>query len=146
MPPPPLKPLAQIHLCVNGRPAVFTPNINITLRVPKVMNSTVPVVDNASNIEEGLAHSAAAGMLEEYEDNQHLLEGGSNGIEEDEEDELTSEEINMIYKAERLALQQDELDSDSEVEDSVVEDTSSDDEDMADGNFIPEMRLKGKDG
>ena len=135
--PPPEKPLAWIHLCVNGRPAIFTPNIKITLRVPRVINSTVLVMDNASDIEDGLACSAAAGTLEEYVEDQQLLEGGSNGTEEDE-DKYTSNKFNMIHEAEQLALQQDELDSDSEVKVSEVKDTSSDDNDKADGNFIPE--------
>ena len=39
---PPVKPLAQICLCVNGRPAVTTLNINVTLRIPKVTNTAIP--------------------------------------------------------------------------------------------------------
>jgi hypothetical protein len=155
--------------------AVFTPNIKVTLRVPKITNRVVPATDNsllvsgncrhedleidvtmeaddndASDEEDGLAscaHKQAAGTLEEYEeDDQRLPEGGSNGTEEDE-DGLAREEIDMIYKAEQLALQQDEPASDSEGEDSEVEDTSSefsDKDDKADGDFIPKLKLKGK--
>ena len=46
--PPPEKPLAQIRLCVNGKPAIITPNIKLTLRVPKVTNTTIPAAGNNS--------------------------------------------------------------------------------------------------
>ena len=44
---PPKKLLAQICLCINGRPAVITPNINITLRVPKVTKSIILAAGNS---------------------------------------------------------------------------------------------------
>ena len=34
VPPPPEKPLARIRLCVNGKPAIITPNIRLTLGYP----------------------------------------------------------------------------------------------------------------
>jgi hypothetical protein len=182
--PPPEKPLARIRLCVNGKAAVFTPNIKLTLRVPKVTNITVPVAgdssqvsgmkegngdgadnlelevmmeaddDNASDAEEGLACCArkqAAGMLEEYEEDGQRLPGDEDYQREGEEDELTDDDIDIIHDAERLAQQQDEAASDPEDESDDDEssdgssDESSAEDDDRDGDFIPRLRLKGKD-
>jgi hypothetical protein len=174
--PPPEKPLAWIHLCVNGKVAVFTPNIKLTLRVPKVTNITVPVAgdssqvsgtkegngdgadnlelevmmeaddDNASDAEEGLARCTrkqAAGTLEEYEEDGQRLPGDEDYQRKGEEDELTDNDIDIIHDAEWLVQQQDEAVSDPE--DESDDDESSAEDDDHDGDFIPRLRLKGKD-
>jgi hypothetical protein len=48
--PPPEKPLAWVRLCINGRAAVFTPNIKLTLRVPRVTSSAVPVAGDSVQV------------------------------------------------------------------------------------------------
>ena len=46
---PPLeKPLAWLHLCVNGKAAIFTLNIKLTLRILKVTKNAVPVAGNSA--------------------------------------------------------------------------------------------------
>ena len=141
--PPPEKPLTRIRLCVNGRPAVFTPNI--TLRIPRVTNGAIPVASNSagasatkcntgsgdlevdvlmegedgnsSDSDNGLARCArkqAAGMLKVYEeDGQRLPEDGGYGSEEDGEG-LTSVDLDIIRDVEQLARGQDEAASDPE--------------------------------
>ena len=179
--PPPVKPLARIRLCVNGRPAVITPNISITLRVPNVANRPIPAAGNSarasatkgnggggdveinvvmeedeghsSDAEDGLARCArkqAAGTLQEYEEDCQQLPGdGGYGSEEDE-DEFTSKEIDIIRDAERLALQKDEAASDPEddsEDDSEGDDATSDSSDESDENdedYIPPLKPKGK--
>jgi hypothetical protein len=180
IPPPPEKPFAWIHLCVNGKSAVFTPNIKITLRAPNATNSAVPVTDDSAQVsatksnggggadnlelevmmeadddhasdgEDGLARCArkqAAGMLEEHEEDGQRLPGDEDYQSSEDEDKLTSNDIDIIHNAERLARQQDKVASDSEDEsdDDDTSDKSSEEDDERDGDFIPRLRLKGKD-
>ena len=178
--PPPEKPLARIRLCVNGKPAVITPNIKLTLRVPKVTNMTIPAAgnsawasatngnsgdgdleidvlvegddDHASDGEDGLARCGckqAASMLEEYEEDGQQLPGDGGYGSSDDEDEPTSEEIDIIHDVEQLAAwsgPHDDSDSDSEDDNSDTEDVISglsNEDDKGDGDFIPKLKLKG---
>jgi hypothetical protein len=195
--PPPEKPLARIRLCVNGRAAVFTPNIKLTLRVPQVTNRTVSAAgdanravpaargatkavptagdggrvsvtkgsgedehveinvlveaDNDSSSDgEGGLHRQAAGTLKEYEEDDQRLPGDGVYGTEEHEDELTSNEINIIHEAEQFAQQKDKEASDPEGEsedEPEVDDASresSDKDDEGDSDFIPPLKLKGK--
>jgi hypothetical protein len=110
--------------------------------------------DNASDAEEGLARCAckqAAGTLEEYEEDGQRLPGDEDYQCEGEEDELTDDDIDIIHDTEWLAQQQDEAASDPEDESDDDEssdgssDESSAEDDDCDGDFIPRLRLKGKD-
>ena len=170
----------RIRLCINGRPAVYTPNLKVTLKRPNVANRVDPAPseslsvsatgsdhndenlevevameadsDSASDSETGLgrcAHKQAAGTLEEYEEDALRLPGDRTEDEEDDKDDLTSVDIDLIHEAERFALQQDEpatdSDSDSEVDDAEIGDTSSEssnDDDEGDADFIPKLKLK----
>jgi len=182
--PPPEKPLARIRLCVNGKAAVFTPNLKITLRIPKVTNNSIPAAgnrtlasamndngdggvdspgmddlelevtmeaddDNASDGEDGLARCArkqAAGTLEEYEEDAQRLPRDEGYQSEWDEDELSSNDIDIFHDAKRLAQQQDEAVSDLEDEsDDDTSDASSEVDDERDADFIPRLKLKGKD-
>jgi hypothetical protein len=177
--PPPEKPLARIRLCVNGRAAVFTPNIKLTLKVPRVVNSAVPAAgdsvqasatkdygddgadeleiavlmddddDRSSVGEDGLARCArnqAAGTLAEYEEDGQRLPGDKDYEVEEDEDALTSKEIDIVHDAERFARQQDEETSDSEDEsdDDGTSGESSDEDDEGDTDFVPKLKVKGK--
>jgi len=182
LPPPPEKPLTRIHLCINGKAAVFTPNIKLTLKVPKGNNRAAPAAidsawvsatkgecqdenleidvlvegddDHASDGEDGIARCArkqAAGMLNVYEeDGQRLPGDGVFGTEKEEEDELTSMDTDIIHAAECLALEQDEAvsdpedESEDESEDDDESGGSSDRDDEGDDDFIPTLKLKGK--
>ena len=107
---------------------------------------------HSSDSETGLARCArrqAAGTLKEYEEDDQRLPGdGIYGTEKDEE--LTSEEVDIIHAAEQLALEQDEAASDPEDEsedESEVDDAggvSSDEGDDGDGDFVPTLKLKRK--
>jgi len=178
--PPPEKLLAQIHLCVNGKMAVFTPSTKLTLRIPKCTNSSavsavgdsaqvsvrksnsddgrdnvelevMVEADNkhASNGEDGLACCAckqAAGVLEMYEEDGQQLPGDEHYQSKGDEDELTSEDIDIMHDAEQFADQQDEVVSDPE-EESNNDDTSnesSEEDDENDVDFVPQLKLKGK--
>ena len=184
--PPPAKPLARIRLCVNGKPAVITPNIRITLRVPKVTNGAIPAAGNsagtsatngngggagtsatdgngsggdlnidvlmeeddehASDGEDGLARCArkqAAGTLEEYEeDGQQLPGDGGYGSNEDE-DEFTNEEIDIIHEVEQLALQSDDDSDDDPDDDPEGDDAVGDSTDECYGDFGLNLPLNG---
>ena len=50
VPPPPEKPLAQVRLCINRRAAVFTPNIKLTLRVPRATSVAVPAAGDSMQV------------------------------------------------------------------------------------------------
>jgi len=50
--PPPAMPLARVRLCINGKAAVFTPNITLTLRIPKVNNGAVPAAVDSTWVSE----------------------------------------------------------------------------------------------
>ena len=182
--PPPEKPLARIRLCVNGKAAVFTPNIKLTLRIPKVTNNSIPAagnralvsatndngdgsVDNpgiddlelevtveaddehASDGEDGLARCArkqAAGMLEEYEEDTQWPPRDEGYQSKWDEDELTSNDIDIVHDAKQLAQQQDEVVSNLEDEsDDNTSDGSSEVDDKHDADFIPRLKLKAKD-
>ena len=164
--PPPNRPLARIRLCVNGRPAVITPNVMLTLTLPNSTKTVVPAADNNTSVtnghsnsgdleidviieddkddlsdgEDGLARCVrkqAAGTLEEYkEDGQRLPGDGGHGTLV-EEDDFSDEEIDIIREAEELAQA-----SDSEDDDDVSGD-SSDEEDEGDGDFVPITKGKG---
>ena len=169
--PPPKKPLARIHLYVNGMAAVFTPNIKLTLRVPKTASSAVPAVggstwvlvvegngegedheigvlmeadnNNSRDGDNGLAHKQAAGRLAEYKEDGQWLPGDEGRGTEEEEDELTSEEVDIIQDAEWFVLQLDKAASDSEDE-SEVDNTSyssSNEEDKDDEDFVPTLKI-----
>jgi hypothetical protein len=109
--------------------------------------------ENSSDGEDGLArcaHRQEAGMLEEYEEDSQRLPGdGVYGTEENEDD-LTSNEVDIIHDAEQLALQQEAVsDSEDEFEDEFEGDAdasreSSDEDDNADGDFIPPLKLRAK--
>ena len=76
--------------------------------------------------------------------NQQLPEERSHGI--GDEDELTSKEINMIYEAEQLALEQDETASNSKVDNFEPEDLiskSSNEDEEGDSDFILKVKQKG---
>jgi len=169
--PPPEKPLARIRLYVNGTAAVFTPNIKLTLKVPKAASSAVPAAggsawvsvvegngegedheigvlmeadnDDSSDGDNGLARKQAAGRLAEYEEDGQRLPGEEGRGTEEEEDELTSEEVDIIQDAERFALQLDEAASDSEDESEVdnASYSSSDEEDKDDEDFVPTLKI-----
>jgi len=182
--PPPEKPLARIHLCVNGKAAIFTLNIKLTLRIPKVTNNSIPAAgnrtlvlatkdngdgsvdnpgmddlelevtveaddDHASDGKDALARCAckqAAGMLEEYEEDAQWPPRDEGYQSEWDEDELTSNDIDIVHDAERLAQQQDE--AVSNLEDESDDDTSngsSEVDDEHDADFIPRLKLKAKD-
>ena len=176
--PPPEKLLARIRLTVNGKPAVITPNLKLTLRVPIVNNRATPAAgngaaisttkgdggsgdldlefnvlmeedgDHASDGEDGLARCArkqAAGTLKEYEEDSQRLPGdGGYGSEEDDEEGLTSEEIDIIHAAERLARQRDEAASDESDDDNASSDSGdSGDDDEGDPDFVPKLKLRG---
>jgi len=170
--PPPERPLARIRLCVNGKQAVFTPNLRITLKIPIVDGRATPAAgnsagtdvvmeggdDHSSDGEDGLARCArkqAAGMLNEYEDDAQRLPGdGRYGSEEDEGEEDEGEEdegeleFDIIHAAERLALEVDDPASDPE-DDSEDDDACSDSSDSSDSgderdpDFIPKLKLHG---
>jgi len=53
---PPAMPLARVHLCINGKAAVFTPNIMLTLRIPKVNNGAVPVAVDSTWMSETMTN------------------------------------------------------------------------------------------
>lgn len=143
--PPPEKPLFRIRLCVNGRPAVITPSLKLTLRIPRIASSMIPAAGNgasatngngsgednkfdvlieedyndASDCEDGLGRCAqkqAAGTLKEYEDDGQRLPGDGGYRPEDDEDMLTPMEIDIIRDVEQLALQPDEAASEDEGE------------------------------
>jgi len=80
--PPPKKPLTQIHLCVNGRPAVITPNITLTLRVPIVTNRATPVAANSA----GMSVTKGGGSSGELE--VDVLMEGDDDHASDGEDSL----------------------------------------------------------
>src|SRR5258706_7355800 len=176
--PPPEKPLARIHLTVNGKPAVITPNLKLTLRVPIVNNKATPAAgngaamsttkgdggsgdldlevnvimegdgDHASDGKDGLAHCAckqAASTLKEYEeDGQRLPGNGGYGGEGEDEEGLTSQEIDIIHAAERLALERDKAASDESDDDDASGDSSdSGDNDEGDPDFVPKLKLHG---
>jgi len=177
---PPEKLLAQVHLCINRRSAIFMPNIKLTLRVPRVTNSAVPAAgdsvqvsamksnagsegadkldvevlmeaddDRSSDGEEGLARCArrqAAGMLEEYKEDDQQLPGDEGYESEDDEDGCTSEEMDIIHNVEWLVQQQDGEASDSKggYDDDDESDESSDEEDKGDADFVPKLWLKHK--
>jgi hypothetical protein len=106
---------------------------------------------HAGDDETGLARCArkeADGTFEQYEEDDQQLPGGKiYGEAEDDDDEPTRKEIDMIHQAEQLACQRDEAASDSEVDDSDPDSTSnesSDDGNDGDGDFIPKLKLRGK--
>lgn len=107
---------------------------------------------HSRDAEDGLArcaHEQAAGTLKEYKDNgQQLPEDGSCGSKEDE-DEFTNKDINIIYDAEWLALQKDEVASDDSKDDSEGNDATSNSSDEYDEDnedhilpLIPKMDMQ----
>ena len=111
--------------------------------------------DHASDGDDGLARCGrkqAAGMLEEYEEDGQQLPGDGGYGSNDDEDEPTSEEIDIIHDMEQLAARSgphDNSDSDSKddsKDDSDAEDAISelgDEDDKGDGDFVPKLKLKG---
>jgi len=85
-------------------------------------------------------------MLEAYEEDGQQLPGDEDYQSQGDEDELTSEDIDIIHDAEQFAKQQDEAVSDPEEEsdDDDTSDNSSDKDDNNDSDFIPWLKLKGK--
>ena len=107
--------------------------------------------NHASNGEDGLARCGckqAASMVEEYEEDGQQLPGDGGYGSNDNEDEPTSEEIDIIHNMEQLAAQSgphDDSDSNSE-DDSNTEDVISelsDEDNKGDGDFVPKLKLKG---
>ena len=98
--------------------------------------------DSASDGEDGLsclARKQAAGTLEEYEEDSQQLPGDNDDGTNEGEDELTSDDIDLIHNAEQLALA-----IDSESKDKDMSGESSDEDDMGDDDFIPILKWKGK--
>ena len=87
-------------------------------------------------------------MVEEYEEDGQQLPGDDGYGSNDNEDEPTSEEIDIIHNMEQLAAQSgphDDSDSNSE-DDSDTEDVISelsDEDNKGDGDFVPKLKLKG---
>jgi len=105
--------------------------------------------DHASDGEDGLACCAckqAAGMLQVYEEDGQLLPGDGDHQSDGDENELTSKDMDMIHNAERFAQQQDEAVTDSEdgSDNDDASDESSDEDDDTDGDYIPRLKLKGR--
>ena len=79
-------------------------------------------------------------MLKEYEEDGQQLPGDGSYGSNDNEDKLTSEEIDIIHDVEQLVAQsRPHNDSDSNSKDNS--DTNKDDK--GDGDFIPKLKLKG---
>ena len=98
--------------------------------------------DSSSDGEDGLSRLArkqAAGTLEEYEEDGQRLPGDNDDRTDEDEDELTSDDIDLIHNAEQLALA-----SDSESEDDDMSSESSDEDDPGDDDFVPMFKPKGK--
>ena len=176
-PPPPERPLARVRLYVNGKAAVFTPNLKHILKIPKFTRKAALAVgnsvqlsamkgsgdctdslelevvveadgDDASDGEDGLARCAckqAAGTLEEYEEDSQRLPGDEGYQSEDDEDGLTTEDIDIMRNIEKLAKGLDVAVSDPEDEsdDNDTYDGSSDGGDKDDGDFAPRFKAKG---
>ena len=104
--------------------------------------------DDASDGEDGLARCArkqAAGTLEEYEEDSQQLPGDEGYQSEDDEDGLTTEDIDIMRNIEKLAKGKDVAVSDPEDEsdDDDTYDGSSDGGDNDDGDFAPRFKAKG---
>jgi len=85
-------------------------------------------------------------MLEEYEEDAQWPPRDEGYQSEWDEDELTSNDIDIVHDAEQLAQQQDEAVSDLEDEsDDNTSDGSSEVDDERDADFIPRLKLKVKD-
>jgi len=105
--------------------------------------------DHASDGKDGLARCAckqAAGTLEEYEEDAQWPPRDEGYQREWDEDELTSNDIDIVHDTEQLAQQQDEAGSNLEDEsDDDTSDGSSEVDDKCDADFIPRLKLKAKD-
>ena len=178
-PPPPERPLARVRLYVNGKAAIFTPNLKHTLKIPKLTRKAALAVGNSvqlsamngggdctdslelevvveadgddasdSDGEDSLARCArkqAAGTLEEYEEDNQRLPGDEGYQSEDDEDGVTTEDIDIMRNIEKLAKGKDVAVSNSEDEsdDDNTYDGSSNGGDKHDGDFAPKFKAKG---
>ena len=88
-----------------------------------------------------------ASTLKEYEEDGQRLPGDGGYEGKEDEEELTSEEIDIIHNAECLALEQDEQDkaASNDSNDSNASSNSSDLGDLGDEgdpDFVPKLKLR----
>ena len=102
----------------------------------------------SSDGEDGLVcctHKQAAGILEGYEEDGQQLPGDGNYGSDEDEEELTSKEIDIIHDVEQSALQPDDNPNDDSNDDFEGDDAihdSSEEDNEGDSDFIPEFKLK----